>query len=78
MKLRIRYFAMFGEAAGTDPGEMEFHGRRVADLRKVITEKYPEFERRGMLVAVNEKYADDSLELVDGDEVAVFPPVSGG
>jgi molybdopterin converting factor small subunit len=29
-------------------------------------------------VAVNEKYADDSVPIFHGDVVAIIPPVSGG
>lgn len=30
------------------------------------------------LLAVNQSFADRSLPLADGDEVALMPPVSGG
>jgi len=29
-------------------------------------------------VAVNQEFADDSVRLTDSDEVALFPPVTGG
>ena len=78
MKLRVRYFAMFRDIPGVDTLEMDFTGRKVLDLRKIISSANPEFERRGMLIAVNERYAEDSMDLHEGDTVAVFPPVSGG
>lgn len=31
-----------------------------------------------IMIAVNEEYADSSLVLQNGDEVALIPPVSGG
>jgi molybdopterin converting factor subunit 1 len=31
-----------------------------------------------MLIAVNKEYADRRRPLADGDEVAFFPPVTGG
>ena len=36
--------------------------------------KAPEFIR----VAVNQEFATDATRLKDGDEVALFPPVTGG
>jgi len=30
------------------------------------------------LLAVNQSFADRGMPLVDGDEVALMPPVSGG
>jgi len=35
-------------------------------------------EPEGLLYAVNREYAERELELHDGDEVALIPPVSGG
>jgi MoaE-MoaD fusion protein len=35
-------------------------------------------EPPGLLYAVNREYAEPGRELVDGDEVALIPPVSGG
>jgi sulfur-carrier protein len=31
-----------------------------------------------LLYAVNEEYCDESRELHNGDQLAIFPPVSGG
>ncbi len=35
-------------------------------------------EPAGLLVAINKSYAEPGTVLVDGDEVALIPPVSGG
>ena len=45
-----------------------------------ILKRFPELRRfgRSLLFAVNQEYAQADLEVHDGDELAVFPPVSGG
>lgn len=45
-----------------------------------ILETYPELRRfgRSLLLAVNQEYARADQVVRDGDELAVFPPVSGG
>jgi len=52
----------------------------VATLKREILAKYPALERfgRSLLVARNCEYAGDDTTLEMNDEIAFFPPVSGG
>jgi len=52
----------------------------VATLKREILTAYPELARfgRSLLIAVNCEYADENMTLKAGDEIAFFPPVSGG
>ncbi len=52
----------------------------VATLKREILARYPMLERfgRSLLVARNCEYADDDTRLEMNDEIAFFPPVSGG
>lgn len=45
-----------------------------------LLEQFPDLKRfgRSLLLAVNQEYAPSDRELKDGDELAIFPPVSGG
>lgn len=45
-----------------------------------LVERYPRLERfgRSLLFAVNQEYATLDTDLKDKDELAIFPPVSGG
>jgi molybdopterin synthase catalytic subunit len=45
-----------------------------------ILERFPDLRRfgRSLLFAVNQEYAPADREVHEGDELAVFPPVSGG
>lgn len=74
VRVTVRLFAGLRERAGT--GRLELDGvDRVGDVwAKLGLGDEP----GGLLYAVNREYVDRSAELVDGDEVALIPPVSGG
>ena len=74
MTVRVRLFAALRERAGWSEREVEGVGR-VADVWPALDlgEEPP-----GLVFAVNKRYVERDHELVDGDEVAVIPPVSGG
>ncbi len=74
VQVRVRLFAGLRERAGWS--ERELDGVEcVGDVwaRLELGEEPP-----GLLYAVNRAYAPPERELVDGDEVALIPPVSGG
>lgn len=72
--MRVRLFAGLRERAGWS--ERELDGvERVADVWPALDLGD---EPEGLLYAVNKEYADPDRRLVDGDEVALIPPVSGG
>ncbi len=79
---RVLFFGAAREAAGTDEASLSFDA--PADARAVfarVLDTYPALRRFGpsLLFAVNQEYARDlDAEVRDGDELAVFPPVSGG
>ena len=52
----------------------------VANAFEQVLENFPKLRRfgRSLLFAVNQEYAAADREVKDGDELAVFPPVSGG
>jgi MoaE-MoaD fusion protein len=74
MRVKVRLFAGLRERAGWNERELE-HVTRVDEVWGVLG-LGPEPE--GLLYAVNKEYAARDRELVDGDEVALIPPVSGG
>jgi MoaE-MoaD fusion protein len=76
MYVRIRLFAGLRERAGADELELELpDGACVNDaLQSVswLTDGVP------VVMAVNQEYAERTLVLDPGDELALIPPVSGG
>ena len=52
------------------------------DLKKYIISKYPDLKKHLdqeiLRFAVNQEYIVENIDLKKDDEIAVFPPVSGG
>jgi len=80
MKITIRLFASLREVFGTSRLEQDFpEGTSARDIVTFLDEQAPGRLHVGSLhIAVNKQYVDSDIMLSDGDEVAVFPPVSGG
>ena len=51
-------------------------------LKTYIIEKYPDLKKHMikeiLRFAINQEYVVDNTNLNDEDEIAIFPPVSGG
>jgi molybdopterin converting factor subunit 1 len=81
LRLKGLLFGAAREAAGCDEFELTIKPpATAADVREQILRRFPELRRfgRSLLMAVNEEYAPPDLPIKDGDEIALFPPVSGG
>lgn len=83
MKIQLRYFASIREAIGTGSESVETAAATLADLRDELIARggaHAEALARGRAVRVslNQTMADESAALVEGAEVAFFPPVTGG
>ena len=79
--LKIRLFATLKDKAGKSRIEIPFpQPTRVDALLAQLAERFPDMAESLdiSLVAVNRNYADRDLIINPGDEVALFPPVSGG
>ncbi|NJD77206.1 MAG: MoaD/ThiS family protein [Candidatus Methanoperedens sp.] len=88
--IRVKLFANFREFAGTK--ELELEGNTVAEILEILCAKFPGMEKmifKGgkvhpyINIFLNGKDIKDILEhggttLHQDDEIAVFPPVSGG
>lgn len=55
-------------------------GSSAKALVEALTKKFPylDFEKNQISLAVNKEYITDDIELQDGDEVALLPPIAGG
>ena len=52
----------------------------LAELKQQLGQRYPQFTslRQPVMTAINQDFADDARLVQHGDEVAFFPPVTGG
>lgn len=81
MRVRVRLFAMQRELAGAREVPLELaDGATVAAAWDALVALYPRLGpgRDSVRFARNGAYAEATTPLVDGDEVAMIPPVSGG
>jgi len=81
LRVRVRLFAMQREIAGTRDLELELpDGSTIDDSWVALVERFPRLAsgRAAVRFARNGAYTDAGTTLVDGDEVAMIPPVSGG
>lgn len=81
MKVKVLYFATLRDHAGGRQETVELAaGATVADLKDSLAARNGRLREAldTALAAINEEFAFPGEELSDGDEVALFPPVSGG
>lgn len=81
MRVTVKLFARLRELVGTHSIERQVvENATVADLIQMLQVEFPKlvevFPRT--VVSVNREFAERETRLVEGDEVAFFPPVSGG
>ena len=82
----ILYFASVREAMDCDKEKIELAGAtaRVSDLVAVMAtqnKRFLEVQNAGvapLLVSVNQELATSETAISEGDEVAFFPPMTGG
>lgn len=79
MKVEVKFFARCREIVGEKIKELEVEeGVKIQDFIDLLLTKYPELKKEKLIVSLNHKYAPLNANLKANDEVAVFPPVSGG
>jgi MoaE-MoaD fusion protein len=81
MHVRLLFFATLKDIIGSREMQLDVPaGSTVADVLTHLEGSYPRMKdyRPVVLTAINEEYVERGTRIEDGDEVAIFPPVSGG
>ena len=81
--MKIKYFAWIKEI--TNNSEEEINSEEIYNLDELklfMIKKYPDLkkhlDKEILRFAVNQEYIIENINLNANDEIAVFPPVSGG
>jgi sulfur-carrier protein len=83
MKIEIRFFASLREALGAQHTLSLPEGATVGEARTALVAlggRHAELLATGRAVrcALNQALCDEQATLAEGDELAFFPPVTGG
>lgn len=81
MKITIKLFARMRELAGAGMLERDIADQStISDLLQNLQAEFPRLVEASSrtIISVNKEFASPETRLSDGDEVAFFPPVSGG
>lgn len=81
--IELRYFASVREALGKTNESYQTQAQTVAQIRSELAQRDELHQaafnpERVLRSAVNQVMVDEQTVVSDGDEVAFFPPVTGG
>ena len=81
MSIRVLFFGAARDVVDANPLDLSLdEPATVGSAFQSLVERFSQLERfgRSLLFAVNQEYATPDTLLKENDELAVFPPVSGG
>jgi len=81
--MKIKYFAWIKEITNNEEEDINsIKIKNLDNLKDFIITKYPDLkkhlDKEILRFAVNQEYVVKNIDLNPNDEIAVFPPVSGG
>lgn len=80
--VKILFFAQLREVLNCDQIQLDNDLSTVGEIREILCEKGEIWKNhlatKHTLCAVNKTLCDDNHPVTQGDEIAFFPPVTGG
>ena len=81
--MKIKYFAWIKDITNLEEEVINLNqAKNLDELKTYIIEKYPDLKKHMikevLRFAINQEYAVNNTALNEEDEIAIFPPVSGG
>ena len=81
--MQIKYFAWLKDITNNESETLDnININDINELKKYIVKKYPDLKKHidedVLRIAVNQEYIVENISLNANDEIAIFPPVSGG
>jgi molybdopterin synthase sulfur carrier subunit len=85
MKIKVLFFAKLRELFGTNQVDVTFteSDNKVSDVLAALRQKGEVWaealnENKSFRIAVNQEMVTEDVMINEGDEMALFPPVTGG
>ena len=81
--MKIKYFAWIKDITKKDYDIIEKnHPKNIEELKEILIKSYPNLQdhitKDVLRYAINLEYTSSNKKLSSNDEIAIFPPVSGG
>lgn len=81
--IHVVFLAQLREQLGSNGVQIDSsNAKSIGELKQYLISQHPEWAEflgnKKLLIALNHEYARGDFPLKSGDEVAFFPPVTGG
>ena len=82
--MKIKYFAWIKDITKNEEEYIYINesNNNINKLKELLIKKYPNLKKHIdseiLRFAVNQEYVTNNINLNSNDEIAIFPPVSGG
>lgn len=81
MRVKVLFFASARELTGETETWLDLEeGAKTDSIPTILMGIYPDLDmnRDRMSIAINQTYCRESVQLKEGDVIAILPPISGG